>query len=113
MWYIKKKNWHFFFVNVQFQENTFVNRKIGNTRNYCKIKTNRPILCANGPNIFVPIRYDTLAGRKATPRSNELACQDSIIHNGNDGSSIAIPRFPIVIDPKNYQKTLHKITERI
>lgn len=41
-----------------------------------------------------------LAGKKAAPRSNEPALQLSIIHNGKDGSSIAIPKLPIVIEPK-------------
>lgn len=59
----------------------------------------RPILCASGPNIFVPIRYDILAGKNAAPRSNEPAPQLSIIHNGSDGSSVAIPKLPIVIEP--------------
>ncbi len=40
-----------------------------------------------------------LAGRKAAPRSNEFACHDSIIHNGSDGSMIAMPKLPIVIAP--------------
>lgn len=39
------------------------------------------------------------AGRKAAPLSKELAPHVSIIHSGNDGSSIAIPRFPMVIAP--------------
>jgi hypothetical protein len=29
--------------------------------------TRLPILCAKGPNMFVPIKYDMLAGRKAAP----------------------------------------------
>lgn len=38
-----------------------------------------------------------LVGRKAAPCSNELARQLYIIHRGNVASSIAMPRFPIVI----------------
>lgn len=30
--------------------------------------THLPILCASGPKVLVPIRYDILAGRKAAPK---------------------------------------------
>lgn len=55
--------------------------------------------------MFVPSKYDTLAGINAAPRSNDPAFHVSIIHNGSDGSSIPIPRLPIVIAPK--QQPVH------
>ena len=59
-----------------------------------------PILWAKGPKTFVPTRYEIEAGRKAAPLSNELAPQDSIIQSGSDGSSMAMPRLPMVIAPE-------------
>lgn len=44
-------------------------------------------------------RYEMEAGRKAAPRVAEDACIFSIIHSGSVGSSIAMPRFPIVMEP--------------
>ena len=54
----------------------------------------------SGPNKFVPIKYDMLAGKNVTPCSHLSAFMVSIIQIGNDGSSIAIPVLAKVIAPE-------------
>lgn len=58
-----------------------------------------PIRCPNGPKILVPIKYEIDAGKNAAPCSQFEDFIVSIIHNGNDGSRIAMPKFAKVMAP--------------
>lgn len=68
--------------------------------------SHRPILCPSGPNKFVPIKYEMLAGRNVTPCSHLSACMVSIIQIGSDGSNIAMPMFAKIIAPKIHKTWL-------
>lgn len=63
-----------------------------------------PIRCPSGPNKFVPIKYEILAGKNVTPCFHLPAPMVSIIQMGNDGSSIAIPVLAKVIAPISINK---------
>ena len=59
----------------------------------------RPIRCPNGPNRFVPIRYEMEAGKNAAPSCHFSASILSIMKIGKDGSNMAIPMLANVIAP--------------
>lgn len=56
--------------------------------------------CPKGPNKFVPIRYEILAGRNDTPCCHLSAPIVSIIQIGREGSNMAMPVFANVIAPE-------------
>jgi len=63
----------------------------------------RPILCPKGPNMFVPIKYEMDAGKKAAPNCHFSAFILSIMKIGKDGSSMAIPILANVMAPFFYK----------
>lgn len=60
----------------------------------------RPILWPKGPNMFVPIKYEMDAGKKAAPSCHFSASILSIMKMGSEGSSMAIPMLANVMAPK-------------
>ena len=62
--------------------------------------TNLPILLANGPNMIVPIIYEMLAGRNATPCSHFSAFMIFSIKVGNVGSRVPIPILANISAPE-------------
>jgi len=58
-----------------------------------------PIRCPRGPNKFVPMRYEMLAGKKVTPCFHLSAPMVSIIQIGREGSSMAMPMLAKVMAP--------------